>query len=102
MEQFTEAGVLFRTACIKFSNKLSECVELMGKTPSSIAAVVILKVTDGSISKQDISKRCSVSLPTLNKIDIIVQGSDYKKRKFKNKSITFNRTKNISSSIILY
>jgi glycerol-3-phosphate cytidylyltransferase len=35
-----------------------------------------------------------------NKIDIIVQGSDYKKRKFKNKSITFNRTKNISSSII--
>ncbi len=35
-----------------------------------------------------------------NKIDIVVQGSDYKKRKFKNKSITFNRTKNISSSII--
>ena len=60
------------SACIKFSNKLSECVELMGKTPSSIAAVVILKVADGSISKQEISKRCSVSLPTLNKIEIIV------------------------------
>ena len=35
-----------------------------------------------------------------HKIDIIVQGSDYKNRKFNNKSITFDRTKNISSSII--
>ena len=35
-----------------------------------------------------------------NKVDIVVQGSDYKKRKFRIQSITFNRTKNISSSII--
>ena len=37
-----------------------------------------------------------------NKIDILVQGSDYKnKRLFKNvKIITFPRTKNISSTII--
>ena len=33
-----------------------------------------------------------------NKIDILVQGSDYKKRIFKNKIITFPRTVNISSS----
>jgi glycerol-3-phosphate cytidylyltransferase len=33
-----------------------------------------------------------------NKIDILVQGSDYKKRYFKNKVITFPRTINISSS----
>ena len=35
-----------------------------------------------------------------NKVDIVIQGSDYKKRKFKNKVVTFSRTKNISSTII--
>ena len=35
-----------------------------------------------------------------HKIDIVVQGSDYANRKFRNKTITFNRTKNISSNII--
>lgn len=33
-------------------------------------------------------------------VDILVQGSDYKFRKFKKKIVTFSRTKNISSSII--
>mgnify|MGYP001402544196 FL=1 len=33
-----------------------------------------------------------------NKIDAIVQGSDYSKRKFKCRTITFNRTKNVSST----
>ena len=36
----------------------------------------------------------------MNNIDIIVQGSDYRKRKFKNKTITFSRTRNISSTIL--
>ena len=36
----------------------------------------------------------------MNNIDILVQGSDYRKRKFKNKTITFSRTKNISSTIL--
>jgi cytidyltransferase-like protein len=35
-----------------------------------------------------------------NKIDIFVRGSDYKKEKFKTKTIIFSRTKNISSSLI--
>ena len=35
-----------------------------------------------------------------NKVDIVIQGSDYKRRKFKNKVVTFSRTKNISSTII--
>lgn len=35
-----------------------------------------------------------------NKIDAIVQGSDYSKRKFKCRTITFNRTKNVSSTIM--
>ena len=33
-----------------------------------------------------------------NKVDIVVQGSDYKNRQFKNKVITFPRTLSISSS----
>ena len=33
-----------------------------------------------------------------NKIDILIQGSDYKKRFFKNKTITLPRTINISST----
>ena len=35
-----------------------------------------------------------------NKIDIVVQGSDYKERKFTNKIVTFKKTKNCSSSMI--
>ncbi len=35
-----------------------------------------------------------------NNIDILVSGGDYKKRKFKTKTINFKRTKNISSSIL--
>ena len=35
-----------------------------------------------------------------NKIDIVIQGSDYKNRKFTNKVVTFARTKNISSTLI--
>ncbi len=35
-----------------------------------------------------------------HKVDILIQGSDYKKRLFKNKVLTFPRTPNISSSKI--
>ena len=35
-----------------------------------------------------------------HKIDLIVNGSDYKNRKFLTKSISFPRTKNINSSIM--
>ena len=35
-----------------------------------------------------------------NKIDILIAGHDKKKRKFKTREINFNRTKNISSSIL--
>lgn len=35
-----------------------------------------------------------------NKVDIFVRGGDYKKEKFKTKTIIFKRTKGISSSII--
>ena len=35
-----------------------------------------------------------------NNIDIVIQGSGYKDRKFTNKVVTFARTKNISSTLI--
>ncbi len=35
-----------------------------------------------------------------NKVDILISGSDYKKRKFKIRTINFKRTKNISSSLL--
>ena len=35
-----------------------------------------------------------------HKIDILISGSDYKNRKFKTKSINFNRTKSISSTTL--
>ncbi len=37
---------------------------------------------------------------TKNKINLVINGADYKNRKFKVRSIYFDRTKNISSSII--
>ena len=35
-----------------------------------------------------------------HKIDILISGSDYKNRKFKTKTINFNRTNSVSSTIL--
>ncbi len=67
-----ENARMFRVKCTKFSEKLEKCVELMGKTPNSIASVIIYKMMDGQVSKQEISSKCNVSLPTLNKIEAII------------------------------
>ena len=52
--------------------------------------------------KKVIPSNFIISEKFLNKhnIDLVVSGGDYKKRKFKIRSISFNRTKNISSSKI--
>jgi transcription initiation factor TFIIB len=60
-----------RVKCRNLSDELSSCVSLMGKTPTCIAAVVILITTD--LPKQDICKLCKVSLPTMNKIEVLVK-----------------------------
>jgi transcription initiation factor TFIIIB Brf1 subunit/transcription initiation factor TFIIB len=62
----------WRVKCIKFANLLDDCVPLMGKTPNSIAAVVIYKVLGDSMSKHDIIQKCGISMPTLNKIEQLV------------------------------
>ena len=62
----------FRVKCIKFADHIEKCVELMGKTPNSIASVIIYKLMDGQVTKQEIASKCNVSLPTINKIDTII------------------------------
>ena len=59
--------------CRKICAFLEPCVELMGKTPNSIASAVILVVLDGQVSKAEVAAICKISAPTLNKIEIIVK-----------------------------
>lgn len=59
-----------RVECSRMAIKLEECVTLMGKTPNSVAAVIIYKVL--GISKSEIVAKCNVSAPTINKIDGII------------------------------
>ena len=58
--------------CNKFADKLDNCVALMGKTPLSVAAVIVMKVMGDQVSKQDIVDKCGVSLPTINKIESLI------------------------------
>ena len=59
--------------CRKMCSHIEPCVELMGKTPNSIASAVILIVLDGIVSKVDVANTCKISMPTLHKIEIIVR-----------------------------
>jgi transcription initiation factor TFIIIB Brf1 subunit/transcription initiation factor TFIIB len=62
-----------RLECNKMCTKLENCTELMSKTPNSVASVVIYMVMDGKMSKNKISDQCSVSIPTINKIENIIK-----------------------------
>lgn len=62
----------WRMKCLRFAESLENCVPLMGKTPNSIAAVVVYKVLGKHVTKHDIVNKCGVSMPTLNKIENIV------------------------------
>jgi transcription initiation factor TFIIIB Brf1 subunit/transcription initiation factor TFIIB len=57
----------------KICKHLEPCVELMGKTPNSIASAVILYLVGDSVSKQEVASICKISAPTLNKIELIVK-----------------------------
>ena len=59
--------------CRKICSHVEPCVELMGKTPNSIASAVILVVIDGQVSKSEVASICKISMPTLNKIELIVR-----------------------------
>jgi transcription initiation factor TFIIIB Brf1 subunit/transcription initiation factor TFIIB len=62
-----------RLSCIKMCTKLESCVELMSKSPNSVATAVIFLVLGSSVSKSVLCEKCSVSVPTLNKIVAIAK-----------------------------
>lgn len=61
-----------RFKCNQMCVKLEKCTELMSKTPTSVATVVICIILKSKIPKSTVAERCSVSIPTINKIENII------------------------------
>lgn len=62
-----------RLQCIRMCNATESCVDLMSKTPNSIASTIIYIVLKHSLTKTEMCEKCSVSIPTLNKIEVIIK-----------------------------
>ena len=62
-----------RLRCNKMCNATDDCVELMSKTPNSIASAIIYIVLSPNATKTQVCEKCSVSVPTLNKIENIIK-----------------------------
>ena len=62
-----------RLSCNKMCSNLEDCSQLMSKTPNSVASVIIYIVLKNKVSKSEICERCSVSIPTINKIESIIK-----------------------------
>ncbi len=62
-----------RLQCNKMCNKIDDCVDLMSKTPNSIASAIIYIVLGGNVKKNILCEKCSVSVPTLKKIESIIK-----------------------------
>jgi transcription initiation factor TFIIIB Brf1 subunit/transcription initiation factor TFIIB len=62
-----------RLRCNKMCNATDDCVELMSKTPNSIASAIIHIVLGSKVTKTEMCEKCSISIPTLNKIQTIIK-----------------------------
>jgi transcription initiation factor TFIIIB Brf1 subunit/transcription initiation factor TFIIB len=62
-----------RLKCNQMCNKLEECVDLMSKSPNSVATAIIFIVLGERMSKSELCEKCGVSIPTLNKIVVILK-----------------------------
>ena len=62
-----------RLKCIKLCDQTEDCVSLMSKTPNSVASAIIFKVIGYKVTKNEMCEKCSVSIPTLNKIESIIK-----------------------------
>jgi|TARA_B110000285_G_scaffold58554_1_gene67023 transcription initiation factor TFIIB len=62
-----------RLQCNQMCNKLEECVDLMSKSPNSVATAIIFTVLGDKMSKSELCEKCGVSIPTLNKIVVITK-----------------------------
>jgi transcription initiation factor TFIIIB Brf1 subunit/transcription initiation factor TFIIB len=62
-----------RLQCNRMCNATEDCVDLMSKTPNSIASAIIHIVFGNKVTKAEMCEKCSVSIPTLNKIEVIIK-----------------------------
>jgi transcription initiation factor TFIIB len=62
-----------RLRCNKMCAATEDCVDLMSKTPNSVASAIIFMVLGKRVSKVEMCEKCSVSIPTLNKIESIIK-----------------------------
>jgi len=62
-----------RLKCNKMCGATEDCVELMSKTPNSVASAIIHTVLSPKVTKSEMCEKCSVSVPTLNKIEAIIK-----------------------------
>jgi len=58
-----------RIKCMNLCRSIESCVDLMSKTPKSIASTVIYVVLKGRLTKGKVCEVCKISVPTLNKIE---------------------------------
>lgn len=57
----------------KLCTDIEDCVELMSKTPKSVASTCIYMVMREHVSKAKVCEVCGLSVPTLNKIETIIK-----------------------------
>jgi transcription initiation factor TFIIIB Brf1 subunit/transcription initiation factor TFIIB len=62
-----------RLRCNKMCGATEDCVDLMSKTPNSVASSIIYIVLSPRVTKTEMCEKCSVSIPTLNKIEGIIK-----------------------------
>ena len=62
-----------RLRCNKMCGATEDCVDLMSKTPNSVASSIIYIVLSPGVTKTEMCEKCSVSIPTLNKIEGIIK-----------------------------
>src|SRR6056300_168428 len=62
-----------RHRCNSMCKLTEDCVELMSKTPNSVASAIIYNVLREKVTKSEMCDKCSVSIPTLNKIEAIIK-----------------------------
>jgi transcription initiation factor TFIIB len=62
-----------RLRCNKMCGATEDCADLMSKTPNSVASAIIYIVLGSKVTKSEMCEKCSVSVPTLNKIETIIK-----------------------------
>lgn len=72
MQLSDDSRRLARTKATQLANRLDECIQLMGKSPQSIAAAIIMRILGDDVPRELIVGTCKVSVPTLMKLNNII------------------------------